>query len=435
MRLRLLILAGLLALVPGVQAGAQVSPDDARRTLEVLQDPQKRDQLVTTLKTIAQAQQPAHSGACCRADRPWQSRRRGADGRLRVHEPRFRRDDRRFQGDPQRAAAMGLAAGDGDRPLGARRPAGHRLATGAGAGGRSRGRVGGAPCHTAPDPGSGPPGPRRRRAGGRRRRSKRRKRRDRIASPPPRHGAHPAAARAAGARPLWPRTVAGARLPGGRAPGRGDRARRRGSATSRAPRGDRCLRVLRRHPVRRAGIVLPRPAAPAPADDTRPHGRLRHALDLAHRRGQRVRLRHRRGRSAARPVGRRARCTVEDGRAGRSHLSRHHRPAAAPDGTAGDPRPRRTRAARSRRCETGWRASGTGWRCCCWRRCGSPGRSRCSTATPACCATSAASSWSSFWRGSRRSSSLERSTARWRRVPMPCRAFQGSMRASHSITP
>jgi small-conductance mechanosensitive channel len=59
MRLRLLILAGLLALVPDLQAGAQVNPDDARRTLEVLQDPQKRDQLVTTLRTIAQAQQPA----------------------------------------------------------------------------------------------------------------------------------------------------------------------------------------------------------------------------------------------------------------------------------------------------------------------------------------------------------------------------------------
>ena len=53
MLLRLLILAGLLALVPGLRAAAQVNPDDARRTLEVLQDPQKRDQLITTLKTIA----------------------------------------------------------------------------------------------------------------------------------------------------------------------------------------------------------------------------------------------------------------------------------------------------------------------------------------------------------------------------------------------
>jgi moderate conductance mechanosensitive channel len=57
--LRLLILAGLLVLMPGLRAGAQVAPDDARRTLEVLQDPQKRDQLIKTLQTIAQAQTPA----------------------------------------------------------------------------------------------------------------------------------------------------------------------------------------------------------------------------------------------------------------------------------------------------------------------------------------------------------------------------------------
>ena len=63
MPLRLLILAGLLALVPGLRAAAQVNPDDARRTLEVLQDPQKRDQLITTLKTIAEAPQPAATTA------------------------------------------------------------------------------------------------------------------------------------------------------------------------------------------------------------------------------------------------------------------------------------------------------------------------------------------------------------------------------------
>jgi moderate conductance mechanosensitive channel len=58
MMLRLLILASLLAIAP--HAHAQVSPDDARHTLEMLQDPQKRDQLISTLKTIAQAQpQPA----------------------------------------------------------------------------------------------------------------------------------------------------------------------------------------------------------------------------------------------------------------------------------------------------------------------------------------------------------------------------------------
>ena len=57
MLLRLLILTGLLALVPGLQrrCAGQPSPDDARRTLEVLEDPQKRDQFLTTLRTIAQA--------------------------------------------------------------------------------------------------------------------------------------------------------------------------------------------------------------------------------------------------------------------------------------------------------------------------------------------------------------------------------------------
>ena len=266
------------------------------------------------------------------------------------------------------------------------------------------------------------------------RRGARRKRRDRSTPPPPRHGPHTAAARAAGAWPLCPRTVAGACFSAGRPPGRGNRPWRRGSATSRAPRRDRRLRALRRHPVASRGHVLPRSAAPAPADIARPHGRLRHALDQADRGGQRVRLRARRGRAAARPVGRRARRAAEGGRAGRSHLSRHHRPAAAPDSAARRCARPRTRAALSPRCETGWRASGTGWRCCCWRRCGSPGRSRCRTATRECCATSAASSWCSCWRGSRRSSSWERSTARWRRVPMPCRAIQGSRRASHSIT-
>jgi moderate conductance mechanosensitive channel len=59
MMLRPLILAALLVLAPTLRVSAQVNPDDARRTLEVLQDPQKRDQLVTTLQTIAQAQQPA----------------------------------------------------------------------------------------------------------------------------------------------------------------------------------------------------------------------------------------------------------------------------------------------------------------------------------------------------------------------------------------
>jgi small-conductance mechanosensitive channel len=61
--LRLLILAGLLLLAPGLRADAQVSSDDARRTLEVLQDPQKRDQLIATLQTIAKAQPPTTPAA------------------------------------------------------------------------------------------------------------------------------------------------------------------------------------------------------------------------------------------------------------------------------------------------------------------------------------------------------------------------------------
>ncbi len=63
MILRLLILVGLLATLPDPRAAAQVSPDDARRALEVLQDPQKREQLVTTLQTIAKAGPPTATAA------------------------------------------------------------------------------------------------------------------------------------------------------------------------------------------------------------------------------------------------------------------------------------------------------------------------------------------------------------------------------------
>ena len=63
MILRLLILIGLLATLPDPRAAAQVSPDDARRALEVLQDPQKREQLVTTLQTIAKAGPPTATAA------------------------------------------------------------------------------------------------------------------------------------------------------------------------------------------------------------------------------------------------------------------------------------------------------------------------------------------------------------------------------------
>src|SRR4029078_5132945 len=63
MILRLLILIGLFATLPDPRAAAQVSPDDARRALEVLQDPQKREQLVTTLQTIAKAGPPTATAA------------------------------------------------------------------------------------------------------------------------------------------------------------------------------------------------------------------------------------------------------------------------------------------------------------------------------------------------------------------------------------
>ena len=51
------ILLCLLLLVP-LPGHAQVAPDDARRTLGVLQDPAKRDELIKTLDTIARAQPP-----------------------------------------------------------------------------------------------------------------------------------------------------------------------------------------------------------------------------------------------------------------------------------------------------------------------------------------------------------------------------------------
>src|SRR5262249_11661351 len=54
--LRLLFLA---CLVLSSAAHAQVAPEDARRTLDILQDPAKREELIKNLQAIAQAQPPA----------------------------------------------------------------------------------------------------------------------------------------------------------------------------------------------------------------------------------------------------------------------------------------------------------------------------------------------------------------------------------------
>ena len=70
MPLRLLFLVSLLILALCLHAVAQVSPNEARRTLEVLQDPQKRDQLITTLQTIAKAQPSAPAPATATAPAP-----------------------------------------------------------------------------------------------------------------------------------------------------------------------------------------------------------------------------------------------------------------------------------------------------------------------------------------------------------------------------
>jgi small-conductance mechanosensitive channel len=70
MILRLLLLIDLLATLPGSPVAAQVSADDARRTLEVLQDPEKREQLITTLQTIAKARPPTAPASAAPAAAP-----------------------------------------------------------------------------------------------------------------------------------------------------------------------------------------------------------------------------------------------------------------------------------------------------------------------------------------------------------------------------
>jgi moderate conductance mechanosensitive channel len=60
---RLLLLAWLVVCLATAPATAQTTREEAQHTLDVLQDPAKRDQLIETLKTIAQAQPaPTASG-------------------------------------------------------------------------------------------------------------------------------------------------------------------------------------------------------------------------------------------------------------------------------------------------------------------------------------------------------------------------------------
>ena len=124
--LRLLILVCLLAIGP--HAHAQVSPDDARHALDVLQDPQKRAQLIATSGEHRAGAAAGRASPDRRPDRAGQSRRRSPGRRLEASQPRVQRGGRHLRRDPQRAAAVGLAAYHGDRPVGARYPAGHRLA-------------------------------------------------------------------------------------------------------------------------------------------------------------------------------------------------------------------------------------------------------------------------------------------------------------------
>ena len=99
MLLRLLILAGLLALVPAVRAGAQVRPagtmpvgrSTSCRTRRSATSSSRRSQ------TIAQKPQPAAcTGPGNRPDRPRQSRCRCAHRRLRLPQSSLQRDDRRL---------------------------------------------------------------------------------------------------------------------------------------------------------------------------------------------------------------------------------------------------------------------------------------------------------------------------------------------------
>src|SRR5690349_6555914 len=60
---RFSLLACLLAWVAFMPAAAQTTREEAQHTLDVLQDPAKRDQLIETLKTIAQVQPPSNAPA------------------------------------------------------------------------------------------------------------------------------------------------------------------------------------------------------------------------------------------------------------------------------------------------------------------------------------------------------------------------------------
>ena len=213
----------------------QITAEQARQALDVLQDPQKRAQIITTLEAIARTKplaEPAHAPAPATPPAPEPTTVPattapatatpapaagppatilvapdslgaqilvGASGFLnhvanRGHRHRQRR--------PQRPPAVELAEGHGDRPLGARHPARHRLAPRRRRPGWPRRRMGDPPFGPPPHPGARRHGPQRRPAAPRRRRrGPRRARRSRTPTPPPHRHARPAPPRTPRVRP------------------------------------------------------------------------------------------------------------------------------------------------------------------------------------------------------------------------------------------
>ena len=391
MLLRLLILAVLLVLAPTLRVSAQVNPDDARRTLEVLQDPQKRDQLVTTLQTIAQARQPATPPPAASPIAPDSLGAEvliGASGFLNHLSGEAIAAFRAIRSVPQLWGWLKVMATD-PWARGILLDTAWRLALVLAVG--DRGRMGGAPCGAAADPGAGrarrptASAPAEEDA-----RGARRARRNRAAAPPPDRGADPAAAHTAGACAASRSNCC--RCSAFLTVGHLIAATALGGVD---PPRLVLLAVIDAYALCAAILCVarimlsPGAAAPAPADRSRARGRLRHALDPAHRGGQRVRLRDRRGRAAARPVRRRARGAAEGGRpASTTSSSASSSCSSAARCGAGLRAPRR-RNRRGRRA-----AQLAGARLALDRAAAAGdalarlGGARCRTATRACCATS-----------------------------------------------